>query len=224
MTELWLVANLRVMDSIRRQKHFFAPLCLFGSWAFLRFFLMMKIRHFIFQNIDMMTEERILINHGLIVLEAALLFLVFFFFRKTNRVDEFHLLGDRKVAVHYGFIIGLFIFLITIPVALYFGMKYSPQFGAIDAIGNVFSNGAEEVIYRGILFAAAVSIFKSSWVAVVISSVAFGAGHWDLPVLFQAYIVVVGIFLGWTYLRAKSLTAPYVAHMVADLLADSLFH
>lgn len=211
------------MNSSHRHGSFFAPFCLFTLWAALRFFLMTKIRQLIFQNINVGIEERILINHGLIVLEAVILASVFVLFRNAKKIDRFYMTGNHKASIRFGFITGLFIFLITIPVALYFGMKYSPQFAFVGAIGNILSNGAEEVIYRGILFAAVFSLFKSSWAALLISSVAFGVGHWDLPVSFQAYIVVVGLVLGWTYLRTKSLMAPYLAHMVADILADSFF-
>lgn len=184
----------------------------------------MKIRRLIFQNSEVGNEERILINHSLIVLEAVFMVSVFAFFRKMKKIDAFYLLGDFRIAVRYGFVAGLFVFAITIPVAIYFGMKYSPQFAVVGAVGNIFSNGAEEVIYRGILLSAAVLIVRKSWCGLVISSIAFGLGHWDLPLLFQAYIGIVGLVLGWTYLRTKSLAAPYVAHMIADLLADSLFH
>ena len=103
-------------------------------------------------------------------------------------------------------------------------MKYSPQFSAVSALGNVFSNGAEELIYRGIIFSATVLIFRNSWLSVTISAFAFGVGHWDLPYLIQTYIVLVGMTLGGVYLRTKSLVAPYIAHLVADILADSFFH
>ncbi len=212
------------MNSFRRFGTFVAPLCLFGLWAFLRFYLIMKIRRFIFQSADIGNEERVLINHGLIVLEAFFLFSLFALLRKMRRIDGFYLLRDPKASVQYGIISGLFIFAITIPVALYFGMTYSPQFATTGAIGNIFSNGAEEVIYRGILFSAALLIFRKSWFGILIVSIAFGLGHWDLPILFQAYIGIVGLVLGLTYIRTKSLAAPYLAHMIADILADSFFH
>ena len=224
MTGLTIVVKLKGMRLSHRFSNLAAPVCLFGFWLLLRFVLIMKIRGLIFQNFDAGNGERVLINHGLIVIEATLMFLLFAIFRKNRRIDEFYFLGNPKNSILYGLIFGLLIFAVTIPVALYFGMKYSPQFAAVEAIGNIFSNAAEEIIYRGILFSAAVLVFRRSWLGVVVSSIAFGIGHWDLPILLQTYIVAVGLVLGWTYLRTRSLTAPYLAHTVADLLTDSFFH
>ncbi|AZZ37042.1 hypothetical protein CIK05_09635 [Bdellovibrio sp. qaytius] len=212
------------MTSQDRSKKLIAPLLLCLLWAFLRFFLMMKIRRFIFQNVELGEAEKILCNHALIVLEAAILFLPFLLFKRLKWVQGFPLSGNIGHSARQGLIYGLLIFLTIIPVAFYFGMKFSPQFSIPDAVGNLFSNGAEEIIYRGILFSAALSLFKKPWFALIASAASFGFGHWDLPFLFQIYIVFVGLILGVLCLRTKSLLAPYIAHMIADLLADSFFH
>ncbi|WP_277579740.1 CPBP family intramembrane glutamic endopeptidase [Bdellovibrio svalbardensis] len=185
---------------------------------------MLKIRRIVFQGFELGAAERILFSHLLIVLEAAILVLPYLFLKKLNWIDGFHVLGNTRQSVRRGTLYGLLLFVTVVPVALYFGMRFSFQFSLPGVVGNLFSNGAEEVIYRGILFSAALSLFRKPWLAVAASAFAFGFGHWDFPYLFQAYIVAVGFVLGWLYLRTKSLLAPYIAHMIADILADSFFH
>jgi membrane protease YdiL (CAAX protease family) len=212
------------MSSYAVRSQMFASSCIFVLWAILRFYLMMQIRGLIFHNIQTTDSIGLLINHGLIVLEALILFVPFYILQRMNLISNFQILGNTRNSLPMGIWLGFLIFALTIPVAMYFKMKYSFQFSFVEVAGNIFSNGAEEMIYRGILLAAAASLFKKSWVSICISAFAFGFGHWDLPYLFQAYIVVVGILLAWAYLRTKSLIAPYVAHTVADILADSFFH
>lgn len=92
-----------------------------------------------------------------------------------------------------------------------------------NIIGNLMSNAGEEIIYRGILFVGALSLFGKNWVSVALSAGAFGVAHWDLPYMFQAYIVVVGVVLGITYHKTQNLAVPFIAHMIADILLDSFF-
>jgi len=206
------------------QSRAFAYVCIFAFWAFLRFFLIGLIRKFIFQHFDIVGAEKVLLNHGLIIVEALMLFAVYSTFRGFKRTEDFHLMRGHNSVVKYGLLSGFVIFVLTFPIANLFGMKFFFQFDHVGFIGNLFSNAAEEVIYRGILYSAALLLFKNSWFSIFISAVMFGVGHWDLPYLFQAYIVSVGFILGWTFLRTKSLVSPFMAHMIADVLADSFFH
>ena len=121
--------------------------------------------------------EKILYNHALIALEAMILFLPFFFFKKLKWIEEFQILGPIRQSVRFGVIYGLIIFITMIPLAMYFGMKLSAQFSLPGAIGNLLSNGAEEIIYRGILFSTALALFRKSWISLMISSLAFGLAH-----------------------------------------------
>jgi membrane protease YdiL (CAAX protease family) len=194
---------------------------IFIAWVILRFILMTKVRSFFFHNFSFDAAEKILLNHFFIVLEGFILFIVYYFFRRNKKIDGFNVCGRNKNSIKIGIAVGVLIFLTTIPVGLYFGMKISPYFNLVNGLSNLFSNAAEEVIYRGIIFVAVLSLFRPTWISIVISGVAFGLGHWDLPYLFQAYIAVVGAILALTYVKTKSLVAPYIAHMIADLLADS---
>lgn len=196
-------------------------LAIFAIWFILRFFLMSKIKNFCFHNFSFDSLEKILLSHLFIVLEACILFIFYKYLFFTKNIEGFKF-NHSKNSIKTGIFVGLFIFLTSVPVGLYFGMKINPHFSLLNSVGNVFSNGAEEIIYRGIIFTALYSVFKSNWISITASGIMFGIAHWDLPYLLQSYIALTGIILAWTYVKSKSLFIPFIAHMIADLLADSL--
>lgn len=87
--------------------------------------------------------------------------------------------------------------------------------------GNVFSNFYEEFLYRGFLLVALTAVF-GFWPAALITSVAFGASHVQYPVDLRAMISVVGF--GWAVAarQSNSIWAPYIGHMLLDVVGDSL--
>lgn len=87
--------------------------------------------------------------------------------------------------------------------------------------GNLFSNFYEEFIFRGFMLAGLTALF-GFWPAAVLSSVAFGAQHTQYPLVFRFVIAALGVFWCWLLRRARSLWAPYGAHMLLDLVADAL--
>ena len=204
-------------------KNAFSTVVIFAAWWVLRFHLMFKLRSFILNHISTHGSGRVFLSHGLIVLEALILFAIYSYFRRRNDVTDFSIVEKIGPSIKSGLLVGILIFVISIPVALHLGMKFHPQFSKSEFIGNIFSNAGEELIYRGILLAAGLSLSKSTWLAVLISAIAFGLEHWDMPYTFQGYAAVIGLILGYSFVKSKSLTAPYVAHMIADVLLDSLF-
>jgi membrane protease YdiL (CAAX protease family) len=87
--------------------------------------------------------------------------------------------------------------------------------------GNIFSNFFEEYIYRGFVLAA-LSRAISFWPAALISSALWAATHTQYPLWLQMVILVTGVGFSWLARYARSLWAPYTAHMVLDVVADSL--
>ena len=87
--------------------------------------------------------------------------------------------------------------------------------------GNIFSNFFEEFIFRGFILVALMAMF-GFWPAAVVSSVMWAAMHTQYPLELQAFIAVSGVLWAWAGRRARSLWAPYTAHMTLDLLGDCL--
>jgi membrane protease YdiL (CAAX protease family) len=87
--------------------------------------------------------------------------------------------------------------------------------------GNLFSNFFEEFIFRGFILAALQPV-AGFWVAALASSALWAVTHTQYPLAGQLLIFVIGVGYCWLLREAGSLWAPYTAHMVLDLMADSL--
>lgn len=74
---------------------------------------------------------------------------------------------------------------------------------------------AEELAFRGLLFASLARSGLVSWAVVLLTSFLFAAFHFE-PVRFGV-LFVVGLCLGWLRLRTGRLGAPIIAHAVNNL-------
>ena len=86
------------------------------------------------------------------------------------------------------------------------------------ALMNAF---AEETIFRGVLQEALMAVFQLP-LAVVLQASAFAAFHFaaGFPNGFIGYIMVLvyGSMLGYLRIRTDGMLAPYLAHVIADLV------
>jgi len=87
--------------------------------------------------------------------------------------------------------------------------------------GNVFSNFYEEFIFRGFLLAALAAVIGFLPAAVVTSAL-WAATHTQYPLSLQVTIFAVGVLLAWVAQSARTLWAPWGAHMIMDVVLDSL--
>lgn len=87
--------------------------------------------------------------------------------------------------------------------------------------GNLFSNFYEEFIFRGFVLAALTAVF-GFWPAAIISSAMWAAMHAQYPLPLQVAIFGAGVVFAWIKRTTKSLWAPWVAHMLLDIIGDSL--
>lgn len=87
--------------------------------------------------------------------------------------------------------------------------------------GNIFSNFYEEFIFRGFMLTALAAAI-GFWPAAIVSSAMWGFTHTQYPLSLQALIAAIGIYWSFLVRRARSLWTPYSAHMVLDIIGDSL--
>jgi len=87
--------------------------------------------------------------------------------------------------------------------------------------GNVFSNFYEEFIFRGFLLAALAAVIRF-WPAAVVTSASWAATHTQYPFSLQLTIFATGLLLAWVVRSARTIWAPYGAHMIMDVVLDSL--
>ncbi len=74
----------------------------------------------------------------------------------------------------------------------------------------------EEILCRGIIMES-VRSKRGAWAACVISSLIFGIMHIDPQSMINAF--VVGLLLGYLYLRTDSIFAPIIIHAINNVLA-----
>ena len=87
--------------------------------------------------------------------------------------------------------------------------------------GNVFSNFYEEFIFRGFLLTALAAVI-GFLPAAVVTSVLWAVTHTQYPLSLQVTIFAVGFVLAWLAQSARTIWAPYGAHMIMDVVLDSL--
>jgi membrane protease YdiL (CAAX protease family) len=87
--------------------------------------------------------------------------------------------------------------------------------------GNVFSNFYEEFIFRGFLLTALAAVIGFVPAAVVTSAL-WAATHTQYPLSLQVTVFVLGVLLAWVVRSARTIWAPWGAHMIMDVVLDSL--
>ncbi len=71
---------------------------------------------------------------------------------------------------------------------------------------------AEETVFRGAILRSLMEINRHNWIAVVLSAIIFGAVHGNLAQFSHAFLV--GILLGWLYIRTRSVLPCMAVHWV----------
>ena len=101
-------------------------------------------------------------------------------------------------------------------------------------IGDLVSNLYEELVHRGLLFCALYGVATGRTfpmegaadrlgvvVAALGSSILFAVGHGQYPLWLRAFLVVTALILAWPWVRARSLWACWIVHMLGDVVVDS---
>ena len=133
-------------------------------------------------------------------------------------------LGNLRQSVMPGVVGGLLALICAVLTALAFFPPGTVRW--IDPnpwkiAGNIFSNFYEEYIWRGFLLFGLRELV-GFWPAAVISSASWAVLHTQYPLAGQVLIFAIGIGFAWLVRVSRSLWAPYIAHEVLDILADSL--
>ena len=94
----------------------------------------------------------------------------------------------------------------------------SPRDAWLFALVVVVAGGVREEIQRAFLLHRFEQWLGGGRVGVVVTSVAFGAGHWVQGVDASIATGLLGAFWGVVYLRRRSVVAPIVSHSGFDLI------
>lgn len=104
------------------------------------------------------------------------------------------------------------------------GLNYYPAW-LVFLIGiplfAIFNAFAEEIVYRGVLQEALMRVFTSR-VAILLQASAFAAIHvasgFPNGVIGYIMVLVYGVILGYLRTRTGGMLAPYLTHVLADLV------
>jgi hypothetical protein len=102
-------------------------------------------------------------------------------------------------------------------------------------LGDLVSNMYEEIVHRGLLFAAFYGVAAGATfplsgaldrrglvAGTVGSCVVFAAGHGQYPLALRVVLGVIAVVFVWPWVRARSLWAPWIPHTLGDVIGDSI--
>ena len=81
---------------------------------------------------------------------------------------------------------------------------------------------AEEVVFRGAILRTLQKVFSNSWVAICISALIFGLAHGNMAQLPHAFLM--GLLLGWMYVRTNSIVPGVVLHWVNNSVVFIMYN
>ena len=82
----------------------------------------------------------------------------------------------------------------------------------------IFYPIVEEILFRGIVLGGLLNV-TNGVVAVVLSTTIFAAIHWAGGVAQITSVFILGLVLGWLYLRTRSIVPSSVAHIIYNAVA-----
>lgn len=140
-----------------------------------------------------------------------------------------------RIVLHAGLIASVILILITVLIGAADGtFGFHPYFTKMA--GDLVSNMYEEIVYRGLMFCAFYGVAaaapfsltrdlnKAGVIAGTIGSCAvFAFGHDQYSVALRMVIGVVSIAFVYPWVKSRSLWAPWIAHMLSDIIGDTFF-
>jgi membrane protease YdiL (CAAX protease family) len=121
--------------------------------------------------------------------------------------------------------------------AIEIGLKFPHGDDWWEHAGNLFSNLYEEIIYRGLIIVAIISLLKKktssnavwenllwwhAWLGIVISGIVFGLVHTQYPLPHQLVLAIQGGASAWIFLKTKSIWTCWIQHVLIDVLMATL--
>ena len=134
---------------------------------------------------------------------------------------------------------GLFAAVILLVVTIAIGAAADGTFGFHPYVpkmaGDLVSNMYEELVYRGLLFSTFYGVATAarfpltgplSRVGLVVGTIGscavFGIGHEQYEPALRVVVGVVAVVFVYPWVAARSLWAPWIAHMLGDIVGDTI--
>lgn len=162
-------------------------------------------------------------SHILHTLPMALVLMVFLFILVNLKLIKRPYIFEKwSNSVREALVWGLIACIPVIPTALGFGYKLGFQFHGEKALGDIFSNTYEELIYRVFIFWIVKEYTKSKELGVFVSAFIFAYTHNQYPWQIQLTVFTAGVCFSMAYIRSRNIAVPIIAHLIADLILDTV--
>ena len=127
-----------------------------------------------------------------------------------------------KDSILRGFFWGTIVIVFAVSQWLYYGLNFQFDINYWSITGNLFSNFYEEIIFRAFLIPLFYYLFRNIRPAVFFSSVIFAVVHARYPLFLQLTVFVSGVCFAVSYLRSKTVFAPWLSHQLVDTILDAI--
>jgi hypothetical protein len=143
--------------------------------------------------------------------------------------------GSWRRVVLTGLVASAVLLVLTVGIGAAAGGRFGFHPYFTKMAGDLVSNMYEEIVYRGLIFCAFYGVLaaasfplagKLDLAGVVAgtigSSVVFAVGHEQYAMTLRVVIGVVSMVFAYPWATARSLWAPWIAHTLVDVIADSI--
>jgi membrane protease YdiL (CAAX protease family) len=142
--------------------------------------------------------------------------------------------GSWRRVVNTGLIAAAILLVLEVAIAAAAGgtFGFHPYFPKMA--GDLVSNMYEELVYRGVMFCAFYGVAAGASFApagkldragmafgTLGSCLVFAIGHEQYPVELRVLVGVVAVVFAYPWIAARSLWAPWIAHMLGDVVGDT---
>ena len=142
--------------------------------------------------------------------------------------------GSWARVVRTGLIASAILLVVTVALGAAIG-KFGFHPPWVKMAGDLLSNLYEEIVYRGLMLSAFYGLAAAAAfplegkldragmiVGTVASCVIFAASHEQYPVPLRVVLGVVSVVFAYPWLGARSLWAPWIVHMLGDVVGDTI--
>ncbi len=186
------------------------------------------IFHLDVDNFDLIIEQ-VQYNVYLQMLVQLATVIVFYFFYKKDK-KNYPVTKDKlstKTIIFGGlfiFVCALIFYIVELPLSYLFNNTYSDMVDVFVKQGKIFliiitcilAPLAEELLFRGVILNRLLAK-KGPWISIIVSAIIFGIAHGNLEQFVGAGML--GVALGYVYVKTRSLLPCILGHMLNNLLS-----
>lgn len=143
--------------------------------------------------------------------------------------------GSWRRVVVTGLIGAVVLLVLTVGIGVAAGGRFGFHPYFTKMAGDLISNMYEEIVYRGLMFCAFYGVLAAASfplagkpnmagliAGAIGSSVVFAIGHEQYAMTLRTIVGVVAMVFVYPWVAARSLWAPWIAHMLVDVIGDSI--